>query len=113
MAHSIRTSCGTDRYNSPSFLRQNLPKRPAAVRDGHGTAGAVGDGGVGVDAEAVVDGGADVGGADLAVADIGGMGVAGAAHGAAADAGARQHDRVAVRPVVAAGGGVDARRPAE
>src|SRR5438067_1679337 len=93
-------------------LPDHLPYRLPALRDRYGAAGAVGDGHVGVDAEQLVDRGADVGGADRAVLDVGGLGVGFADHRAAADAAARQPHAVAVRPVVAPGVAVDPWRAA-
>jgi hypothetical protein len=55
---------------------------PAGPRP-DGPAAAVGDHQIGIDAQAVVDGGADIGGADRAVPDIGGLAVGFADHGAA------------------------------
>src|SRR5262249_62149881 len=54
-------------------------------------------------------GGANIGRADGQVFDVGGAGVGGAVNGAAADAGAGEHHRVAVRPVIAAAIAVDLR----
>ena len=66
-----------------------------------------------VDAQRVVDGGGQVFGADRRGGGEGGVAVGRAVHLPAADPAAGQHDRVARRPVVAAGIPVDLRRPAE
>ena len=60
-------------------LRQNLPDRPAAVRHGDGTAATVMDRHLRIDPQALVDGRADVAGADGAILDIGGVRIGSAA----------------------------------
>src|SRR4051812_27779894 len=96
-----------------SISGQDVANRLATLGDRQGPVGAVVDQRLRIEAQALVDGGADVGRTDRVVADEGGVGIGGAVEGAAANAGAGQHDRVAVAPVVAASILVDVRGPAE
>src|SRR5438046_555704 len=85
------------------FSRENLADRFAALGDRDGPAGAVVDRHLRVDAEAFVNGGADVGGAVRVVPNERSMFVRGAVDRAAADARPRQDHRIAVTPVIATG----------
>src|SRR5690242_10344551 len=91
---------------------QNLPQRPPAVCDGDGAPAVVVDGHFRVDAQAVINRRANVADVGRPVLDEGRLRVGGAVDAAAADAGPGQDHGVAVRPVVAATGGVDLRRAA-
>src|SRR5437764_538291 len=79
--------------------RQNFPDRFASLGHRRGSPGAVMNGHFRIDAQAVVDGGADVRGPNWAVLDVGGVSVTGPADRAAPDAGPGEHHGVAVRPV--------------
>src|SRR5437867_12851684 len=81
-------------------LRENLPTRRAAVRHRHRPAGAVVHWQLGVNAVALIDGGADIASADRAIFHKRGVSVGGPANRAAADAGPGEEDRVAIGPVV-------------
>ena len=78
--------------------------------DWHRPIGAFGDSQCGIDAEAMMDRGAVVADGDGVVFDERGLLVRGAVDGGAADAGAGEHYRIALAPVVPAALGVDARR---
>src|SRR5262245_58552046 len=75
---------------------QDLPKRLPSVGDRHRPPAVVVNGHLRVDAQAVIDGGADVPDVDRAVLDVGRVGVGRAVDAAAAQAGAGQEHGVAV-----------------
>src|SRR6266542_963084 len=89
-----------------------LADRLAAVGNRDRSAGVIADRHRGVDAEALVDRRADVGGADWPVLDVSGVSVRGTVHGAALETAAGHEDGVTVGPMIAPPIGVDLRRAA-
>src|SRR5438132_12975050 len=81
----------------------------APLSDWHWATAAVIDRHLGVNTQTLVDGGADVGGADRQVLDVRGLRIGCAVDRAAPDAGSGQEHGVAVSPVVATSVAVDSR----
>src|SRR6266849_10327684 len=102
----------TPQYNSASYLAQNLPNRLPAIGDGTGATAVVENGQIGIDAQAFIDRGADVGGADRLILDKRRLGIGGAIDCPPANAGAREKHRVAIGPMIAARVAVDLGRAA-
>ena len=95
-----------------ALLTKDVINRSAAVGDGMWPAAVVENRQVGIDSQALIDGGADVRRADRFVFHKGRLSVGSPIDRAAPNAGPREKHRVTIRPVVASGIAVDLGRSA-